>query len=120
MEGPDYTNQSERKSYLTVKIPLRRRFRTVNTVLDVKPPTKTVAELMAKTASMVDSMAAGEAPEADIDDAYEAMAAALSNNRQGIKVTPADLIAANIDVWDIGDFTGWFMLFLESLISLKK
>ncbi len=48
------------------------------------------------------------------------MAAALSNNRQGIKVTPGDLIAANIDVWDIGDFTGWFMLFLESLISLKK
>lgn len=120
MEGPDYTNQSARKSYLTVKIPLKRFLFTVDTVLDVKPPTKTVAEMMAKTAGIVDSMTAGETPDADIDFAYEAMAAALSNNRQGVRVTAESLVKANIDVWDIGDFIGWYLLFLESLIDPKK
>ena len=123
-----------RKSYLKIELPVRRApFRRLpvprgrllrrlcmrKRALYVKPPTKTAYEGLLRAAEIIDAAAEGK-PDALFTDCYEPVAAAMSNNRDGVRVEAADLDAAGIDVADIGEFLAAYMVFMGGLAEAKN
>ena len=123
-----------RKSYLKIELPVRRAlFRRLpvprcrllrrlclrRAAIYVKPPTKTAYEGLLRAAEINDAAAEGR-PDGLFTDCYEPVAAAMSNNRDGVIVTAADLDAAGIDVSDIGEFLAAYMVFMSGLAEAKN
>lgn len=110
IQGPNFADR-DRKTYLGVTVESGGVERNIR----IKPPTKRMFDAVQSIARLVD-----EGEESDVAEMYDAVAAVMSNNREGVPVTEADLEAMGWDIQDMGEFVGAYVFFLEELAKGKN
>lgn len=110
MKGPNFADKN-RKSRLEVTLEINQE----ETVIGVYTPTKAMFDTVEAMAALIDGK-----EEFEVSEWYPEIAKILSNNRERIPVTEADLEEMGFDLEDVADFIASYLFFLSELANLKN